>query len=38
VQGKTLFDRKDVERAMEFQAALKQRFSRDLETLQVTLA
>lgn len=35
--GKALFDRKDIERATEFQAVLKQRFSRDLETLQVTL-
>ncbi len=32
--GRVLFDRKDIERVMEFQATLKQRFSRDLETLQ----
>jgi hypothetical protein len=36
--GKVLFDRKDIERAMEFQATLKQRFSRDLDTLQVTMS
>jgi hypothetical protein len=36
-RGKALFDRKDIERAMQFQAALKQRFAHDLETLQVTL-
>jgi hypothetical protein len=36
--GKVLFDGKDIERAMEFQATLKQRFSRDLETLQVSLS
>jgi hypothetical protein len=36
--GKVLFDRKDIERAMEFQATLKRRFSRDLETLQVSLS
>lgn len=36
--GKALFDRKDIERAAEFQATLKQRFARDLETLQVTLS
>jgi hypothetical protein len=35
--GKALFDRNDIERAAEFQATLKQRFARDLETLQVTL-
>jgi len=35
--GKALFDRKDIERAMEFQNTLKQRFSRDLVTLQVSL-
>jgi hypothetical protein len=35
--GKALFDRKDIERAMEFQAVLKERFSRDLTTLRVTL-
>jgi len=36
--GKTLFDRTDVERAMNFQAALKTRFAKDLATLQVKLA
>ena len=35
--GKALFDRAGIERAMNFQAALKQRFTRDLETLQVKL-
>jgi hypothetical protein len=35
--GKTLFDRNDVDRAAEFQAALKNRFARDLQTLQVVL-
>lgn len=35
--GKTLFDRKDIERAKEFHATMKQRFARDLETLQVVL-
>lgn len=35
--GRTLFDRNDIERAKEFQGTLKQRFSRDLETLQVVL-
>jgi hypothetical protein len=32
--GRALFDRKDVGRAMEFHSALKQRFARDLSTLQ----
>jgi hypothetical protein len=32
--GKALFDRPDIERAMEFQATLKQRFAKDLATLQ----
>jgi hypothetical protein len=35
--GKALFDRTDIERAMNFQATLKQRFARDLATLQVKL-
>jgi hypothetical protein len=35
--GKTLFDREDIDRAMEFQASLKERFERDLKTLQVSL-
>jgi len=35
--GKVLFDRRDVERASEFQATLKQRFAKDLSTLQATL-
>lgn len=33
--GRMLFDRTDIERATEFQATLKQRFSKDLATLQV---
>lgn len=36
--GKTLFDQVDIERAMEFQAALKHRFASDLATLQVAVA
>jgi hypothetical protein len=36
--GKALFDRTDIERAMNFQAALKERFARDLATLQVKLS
>lgn len=36
-RGKALFDRTDVERAMNFQTTLKQRFARDLATLQVKL-
>jgi hypothetical protein len=35
---KALFDRTDIERAMNFQAALKARFAKDLATLQVKLA
>lgn len=35
--GKTLFDSVDIQRAMEFQATLKQRFAKDLATLQVDL-
>lgn len=35
--GKALFDRTDIERAMEFQATLKRRFTKDLSTLQVEL-
>jgi hypothetical protein len=36
--GAALFDRKDIERALEFQASLKKRFARDLEMLQVSLS
>jgi hypothetical protein len=32
-RGKILFDRKDVERCLEFQSVLKQRFARDLRLL-----
>ena len=32
--GKPLFDRSDIERAIEFQAMLRQRFAKDLSTLQ----
>jgi hypothetical protein len=35
--GKALFDRTDIDRAEEFQATLKNRFARDLATLQVEL-
>jgi hypothetical protein len=35
--GKGLFDRADIERAMNFQATLKERFAKDLATLQVKL-
>ena len=35
--GKALFDRTDIERAMNFQGALKERFAKDLATLQVKL-
>ena len=35
--GKALFDRADIERATEFQAVLKERFAKDLATLQVKL-
>lgn len=35
--GKTLYDKADVNRAQEFQAALKARFARDLATLGVIL-
>jgi hypothetical protein len=35
--GKVLFDRTDIERGMNFQAALKERFAKDLATLQVKL-
>ena len=35
--GKILFDRNDIMRATEFHTTLKQRFARDLETLQVVL-
>ncbi len=34
-RGKALFDRTDIERGVEFQATLKQRFAKDLATLQV---
>src|SRR5882757_7767516 len=37
-RGKALFDRTDVERAMNFQVTLKQRFAKDLATLQVKLS
>lgn len=33
--GKALFDRTDIDRAVEFQATLKRRFAKDLCTLQV---
>jgi hypothetical protein len=36
--GKALFDRTDIERAMNFQSTLKERFTKDLATLQVKLA
>lgn len=36
-RGTALFDRNGIERAMNFQTTLKQRFTRDLATLQVTL-
>src|SRR5712675_2622236 len=36
--GKALFDRTDIKRALNFQAALKERFAKDLATLQVKLA
>ena len=36
--GKVLFDRTDIERAMNFQATLKERFAKDLATLQVKLS
>jgi hypothetical protein len=35
---KALFDRTDIERAMNFQTVLKERFAKDLATLQVKLA
>jgi hypothetical protein len=35
--GKALFDRRDIERAEQFQAALKTRFAKDLAILQVNL-
>jgi hypothetical protein len=37
-RGKALFDRTDVERAMNFQVTLKERFAKDLATLQVKLS
>lgn len=36
-RGTALFDRNGIERAMNFQTTLKQRFTRDLATLQVKL-
>ena len=36
--GKALFDRRDIERAMNFHAMLKERFAKDLATLQVKLS
>lgn len=36
--GKALFDRIDIERAVKFQETLKQRFAKDLVTLQVKLS
>jgi hypothetical protein len=35
--GKALFDRRDIERAKNFHAMLKERFAKDLATLQVKL-
>ena len=35
--GKALFDRGDIERAKSFNAMLKERFAKDLTTLQVKL-
>jgi hypothetical protein len=35
--GKALFDRTDVDRAVEFQAMLKRRFANDLSTLEVDM-
>lgn len=35
--GKALYNRSDIERAINFQTTLKQRFAKDLATLQVTL-
>ncbi len=32
-RGKVLFERKDIERCLEFQATLKQRFAKDLKLL-----
>jgi hypothetical protein len=36
--GKALYDRSDIERAVNFQAMLKERFAKDLATLQVALS
>jgi hypothetical protein len=36
-RGKSLFDRTDIERAIDFQRTLKERFAKDLATLQVRL-
>jgi hypothetical protein len=36
--GKALFDRTGIERAMNFQATLKERFAKDLATLHVKLS
>lgn len=35
--GRKLFDRQDIERALEFHSVLKSRFRRDLATLKVTI-
>lgn len=37
-RGKVLFDRNDIERCFEFQAALKKRFARDLRLLDPTIS
>jgi hypothetical protein len=36
--GKALYDRNDIVRAISFQATLKERFAKDLATLQVTVS
>jgi hypothetical protein len=36
--GRALFDRSDIERAMNFHAMLKERFAKDLAILQVKLS
>lgn len=36
--GKALFDRSDIERALNFHAMLKERFAKDLAILQVKLS
>jgi len=35
--GRKLFDRRDIERALEFHNALKSRFRKDLATLKVMI-